>query len=267
MVVAMRRRDWLVGTWALGAAACGKPRDTTVAPEDLPPPPVRPAVPPDAFAVEGFGARLALRRPVHLQPLDEGGTRIRVVSEADGRQVLVLHRGGAEDEAPPDAKARLGDTAWLEADPELQLRTIAEAGAGQASDAWRLVVADARLAWPPSLEVGAFGGDLPRVELRRFAELRDVMVLVRGPVAAADMPPVAELAGPGQEVRQRHEDATPPWIELTYGYDGDTWIQRHWRIEIGERVLLVTAQATEELAERVLADGEAVATSVRVAGS
>jgi hypothetical protein len=253
----------LVGSaTAVAVVACRPAGDGTVAPEDLPPPPDRPTVEPDAFAVEGFGARLSLRRPVHLHRTDDELGEVRIVSEVSGRHVLVLHAGGAGDPAPEDASARLGAQAWVEADPGFELVELASGGEGPGDAQWRLVAADATFAWPAGLQVDAFEGPLPRVELRRFAELRDVMVIVRGPAPVEDIPGVTELVGVGQTVERSEADATPPWVELSYHFDGRDWRQRHWRIEIGGRALLLTAQAPTEHVDRVFADADAIVRSI-----
>ncbi len=258
----MRRRDWCTGALALASLSCRQKPDTTVSPDELPPAPERPAVPPDAFAIEGHGARLALRRPVHVQPPVAEGGAVHILSEADGRRTLKLHPG-----VPPEGKTGVVasvDGAWIEsADEALTLDELGELTATGYDGDWRIVIADAACEWPDELDVEAFGGELPRVELRRFAELRDVMVVVRGPARAEDIPPIDGLVAPGQEIVATHPEATPPWIELTYGYDGETWTQRHYRVEIGARVLLVTAQATAELAEVIFADVQTVAGSLR----
>jgi hypothetical protein len=263
----MRRRDILLGAAATITIATACPRDDgTVAPEDLPGPPTTAVVPPDAFAITGFGAALSLRRPVHLERMDPEGDRVRIVSEAVGRDVFVLHRGAQDDVAPNDAMLRVGPHAWVSTDDDGgDLGEIAVGGEG-ADAPWCVQTGDAMMDWPADLDIDAFADDIPRVELRRPLDPRDVMVIVRGPVPAADVPPVAELVGPGQEIDSLQAEATPPSIALGYRLGDDTWRQRHWRVEVGTRVVLVTAQAIEELADRVLADGEAVARSIR-AGS
>ena len=258
----MRRRQLCVGTVVLLGAACGRKSDTTVSPDDLPPAPERPAVPPDAFAIEGHGARLALRRPVHVQPPVADGGAVHILSEADGRRELKLHPG-----TPAEGKTGVVasvDGAWIEsADETLKLDELGELTVSDHAGDWRIVIADAACEWPDELDVEAFGGELPRVELRRFAELRDVMVIVRGPALPEDIPPIDGLVAAGQEIVATHPEASPPWIELSYPYDGETWTQRHYRVEIGARVLLVTAQATADLAEAILADADVVAGTLR----
>lgn len=258
----MRRRQLCVGAVALLGVACGRDPDTSVSPEDLPQAPKRPAVPPDAFAIEGHGARIALRRPVHLIPPSTSDEPVQIISEADGRRTLRAFTGEPEPDQVGLVKV-VGGVYLVSADEALRLDRLGEAEPSPHDGPWRVVVADAVCDWPRGLEIDAFGGELPRIELRRFAQLRDVMVVVRGPALPEDIPSIDGLVAPGQDIEAAHPEASPPWIELRYDYDDDTWRQRHYRVQVGPRVLLVTAQATEGAAEEIFADAEIVAGSLR----
>lgn len=263
---AVRRRGVLVGAAALALASCERAgKSDTIAPEDLPPPPSDTPPRPDALLLTGPGVALRLFLPVHVERMSADPLApVRIVSDASVREIGMLF--AASEEPPPDEPQvrRVGQGAWLELDPEADLAKLGEAvDAPRDADRWTLGLGDATFDWPPGLVVDAYAGEVPRVELRRFADPRDVMIVVRGPLAPEQVPSLDELVGPGQQQAARQPSAAPPWIEVTYSLGEETWRQRHWRAKGSDgRIALVTAQATADTARRVIADGDVLARSL-----
>lgn len=265
----VRRRGIVLGAGALFVlGACRRTRGgETLPPESLPePPPSVPSPSPPALAVVGPGVRVALRVPVHIERMtDDPLAPVRIVGRGKDSPVAMLWPAG--DEPPPvEPTVRpIGEGAWLEIDPAADFDAFFRVEpAPRDAEAWRLEHEGVAFAWPAGLVVDAQAGEITRVELRRTDDPRDVMVVLRGPLEASQVPALDELSGPGQREAARDASASPPWIELHYALGGDRWRQRHHRFELpGGEIVLVTAQATEVLADRVLADGDALARSLR----
>jgi hypothetical protein len=202
---------------------------------DPPPPPPPIQAPPPVAAVAprltvGLpGARLVCELPVHGQLISQ--SKVEITAEVRGEH----RRFRAERVEPTDP--------WTLAPWPDQPAGAAKLEPGTGEGPIELSFAGLAFAWPMEFAVDAFGGDVPRAELRRDGGLRDVMVVIRGPVSALDVPPVAELVGPGQTRIGGEDDAEPPWIDVGYAHDDEEWIQRHYRIEHDGQVVLVTAQA------------------------
>jgi hypothetical protein len=265
--VGVRRRAVLGGVAAAVVAACDRrSRDgETISPDELPPPDSGGPPRPDALVLTGPGVTLRLLLPVHLERMsDDPLAAVRIVSDAAAREAAMLWPAGEESPAKAPEVRPVGDGAFLELDPKADLARIGEASvAPRDVQSWRLGLADMRFEWPPALVADAYGGDIPRVELRRFDDPRDVMVVVRGPLASDDVPGLDDLIGPGQRESARDAGASPPWVEVTYAIGEQEWRQRHFRAAGAKgRIVLVTAQATAETARRVIADGDALARSL-----
>ena len=218
---------------------------------DPPPPPPPIQAPPPVAAVAprltvGLpGARLVCELPVHGQLISQ--SKVEITTEVRGER----RRFRAERVEPKDP--------WtLEPWPD-QPAGAAELELRSGEGPIELSFAGLSFVWPIEFAVDAFGGEVPRAELRRDGGLRDVMVVIRGPVYALDVPPVAELVGPGQTRTAGEDDAEPPWIEVGYAHDEEAWTQRHYRIERDGKVVLVTAQAPTDAAAAYLELAHAIA--------
>jgi hypothetical protein len=91
------------------------------------------------------------------------------------------------------------------------------------------------------------------------------MIVMRGPLRGARVPPPPALVAAGQEQVDEDLACQTPWVEVEYQRQGVTWRQRHlYAVLAQETVVLVSAQAPVQTAATIMADALRVASSVEL---
>ena len=113
---------------------------------------------------------------------------------------------------------------------------------GPAERVWRIETSLYSVEWPEDFEIGSPPeGDTPPFLLWGPDE---AMIYIQGPITNGRVPPLPELAGPGQTIVDHRSDPRSEVVALAYRHDGAEWSQSHHLMPFGaDHTLVVTAQS------------------------
>jgi len=203
--------------------------------------------------ITGFGLIVVPVWPsrVDLVTTDPAALRISAASGIDGQPRLAAVVRGGET-----AVADLGEGVE-------SLAQLAEVTRGPDSREWRIETPVYSIGWPegfavePPADTGGSLFDLHGAD--------GMLIWLQGPFDRRDLPPVNELAAPGQQLTGVHSGTDLEAVELAYEHDGEDWNQRHYLIPFAEQVLVVTAQAPARYVDLFRLASAEVAARVRPA--
>lgn len=126
---------------------------------------------------------------------------------------------------------------------------------------WRIETSQYSVIWPDAFAIeSAPTGDSTPFYLWGPDEC---LIYPQGPLDRGRIPPLVELAGPGQTMLSEQHDPELSSVDLAYRHEGESWRQSHHLVPFGAgRALVITAQAPAAHAGLIWASAQAVARSV-----
>jgi hypothetical protein len=175
--------------------------------------------------LSGYGWTLLPRAPFRFQRAANHPRAVIAIHQAPGgpRRAMLSF----DDDAPV---VQLDDGVE-------RLDEVLELSAGPASDHWRIETSVYSIRWPDMFAVQSTA-EPPGFDL---VGPNEAMVFLQGPFDPRNLPPLTEMASPGQVVHRLGAN----WVELDYQKDEAPWRQVHRLVGYGDDVVVVTSQAPE----------------------
>lgn len=126
---------------------------------------------------------------------------------------------------------------------------------------WRIETSPYSVKWPEGFEIESppEGDDSP---FHLWGPDRS-LIYPQGPLNRDRIPPLTELAGPGQTILAQQRLPAFDAVDLAYQHEGADWRQSHHLVPFSDdRVLIITAQAPADHAHLTRQAAEIVARSV-----
>ncbi|GAA2074191.1 hypothetical protein [Actinomadura alba] len=129
---------------------------------------------------------------------------------------------------------------------------------------WRIETSPYSVKWPEGFEIDSPPAGDNSSPFLLWGPDRS-LIYPQGPWNRDRIPPLTELAGPGQTILSQERGPDFDTVDLAYRHEGGDWRQSHHLVPFGDdRVLVITAQAPATHAELTRQAAETVARSVRV---
>lgn len=139
---------------------------------------------------------------------------------------------------------------------------VVEVAAGPVEPGWRIETSPFSLDWPDGFTIESAPADDNSSPFLLFGPAGSVIYL-QGPYALDRIPPLAQLAGPGQTLVDQRTEAAFDVVELAYELDGDAWRQCHHLVNLDDEYrLVITAQTPATHGAEVRAAAELMARSL-----
>jgi hypothetical protein len=243
---------------------------------------------PFSLLIAGYGIEATPRLPAGIAQMEDGTLLFGPMNVAEAKKTGQLNNILIKPGKPP--KGALEKRA--RSDANIVVYSTAEEGATQVAlgigmegyDAvlsglrtaphpaqWTLITDDYEIRWPAKFTIRVDGDLNPRswpYELGLDGSSENLLFL-QGPLTGPEqIPPPERLVAPNQEMVDQGSLKgtvnTVIWIELTYEHGGSRWRQRFYYIpRDSESVYLLRVQGTADVAEKMFAAADLMATSFR----
>jgi hypothetical protein len=174
--------------------------------------------------------------------------RLERFEQGEGQDTIAVYRQG-----PEGTSIALG----------VGMKDLSEIGKvskGPKERRWYITTPAYRIIWPVGLKLQSTGiGSAWPFEL---VNQDGVMVMLRGPLKAQQVPRPPQLVGPGQKRVDEGSLGDSTWMELEYEYEGAIWRQRHYYGILGKQIVLVSGQAPVAHTAKMTAACEAIVKSL-----
>ncbi|MFC0548893.1 hypothetical protein [Kutzneria chonburiensis] len=138
---------------------------------------------------------------------------------------------------------------------------VVEVLTGPAGSVWRIETSPFTIDWPEGFSIDSPPADDNSSPFLLFGPAGSAIYL-QGPYRRDRIPPLTQLAGPGQTLVDQQSAAAFDAVELEYEQGGNTWRQTHHLVDLGDERLVITAQTPATHGIQVRAAAELMARSV-----
>jgi hypothetical protein len=127
---------------------------------------------------------------------------------------------------------------------------------------WRIETSPYSVKWPEGFEIDSPPAGDSSSPFHLWGP-DNSLIYLQGPLNRDRIPPLTELAGPGQTILAQQRDSAFDAVDLAYQHDGADWRQSHHLVPFtDDRVLIITAQTPATHANLTRQAAEIVARSV-----
>lgn len=127
---------------------------------------------------------------------------------------------------------------------------------------WRIETSPYSVEWPEGFEIGSPPAGDESSPFHLWGP-DGSLIYPQGPLNRDRIPPLTELAAPGQTILGRRSAPGVEVVDLVYRHEGSDWCQSHHLVHLGdERVLVITAQSPATHAELTRQAAQTVTQSV-----